>query len=688
MLAAVWLFRKELFDSFRNLWGVLCGRYARGYDQALDLLPRDPTSPDQVGPALLAVAVLETFLSSLAVRLWKRTTPAALALLPGILPCFILTDTPPSLLPLLAAVFSIVAQALSQSVRRRNAGEEGKAILLAALTAAGLLGLLLYLFPRDSYTPPITWDELTTKMDRWSQNQNDRGNLRAGLSGNPDSVDLSNLSALPNHSATVMQVKATRSMYLYLRGSSYADFDGVTWRRGAEQRWDSLPMLPYLGWRPEVSLTLVTMERVEQLYSTYQITALPSGAEAVSDAYLRNADGRMYYDLEFVTDPGPVEADEAYDRWVRDRCTQLPEETRAGVLAWWEENRGDLEAFPALNEEDMTSGLSVIVVGEDGTGRIGDTIQVSGYVDPDSRAAYLLAYAEAVAAKVSQAASYSRTPMRAPRDRDFCTWFLQEAEEGFCVHYASSCTALLRSLGIPARYVSGYVCKAVANENVSVSNLQAHAWVEAWIGGRWVQLEPTPGDATEFVESLIAAGEKPTPVAPETTEPATDQDPYLETMPPWSEEPTRPTRPVRDSGDISETSEGPGGDGDPSDTEPEAEPRDLTRFWTVLGVIGFIALVRGRRALALRLWNRKVSRAKGNDRARLLYRRILRLRKLGGGTVPEEVKALAYKATFSQHELTDAELYALQQLHNEQICRLGIANFWKRFWCKYVLAVI
>ena len=446
MLAAVWLFRKELFDSFRNLWGELCGRYARGYDQALDLLPRDPTSPDQVGPALLAAAVLETFLSSLAVRLWKRTTPAALALLPGILPCFILTDTPPSLLPLLAAVFSVVAQALSQSVRRRNAGEEGKAILLAALTAAGLLGLLLYLFPRDSYTPPITWDELTTKMDRWSQNQNDRGNLRAGLSGNPDSVDLSNLSALPNHSATVMQVKASRSMYLYLRGSSYADFDGVTWRRGAEQRWDSLPMLPYLGRRPEVSLTLVTMERVEQLYSTYQITALPSGAEAVSDAYLRNADGRMYYDLEFVTDPGPVEADEAYDRWVRDRCTQLPEETRAGVLAWWEENRGDLEAFPALSEEDMTSGLSVIVVGEDGTGRVGDTIQVSGYVDPDSRAAYLLAYAEAVAAKVSQAASYSRTPERAPRDRDFCTWFLQEAEEGFCVHYASSCTALLRAI--------------------------------------------------------------------------------------------------------------------------------------------------------------------------------------------------------------------------------------------------
>ena len=37
---------KELVESARNLWGVLCIRYARGYDQLQDYLPRDPTSPE------------------------------------------------------------------------------------------------------------------------------------------------------------------------------------------------------------------------------------------------------------------------------------------------------------------------------------------------------------------------------------------------------------------------------------------------------------------------------------------------------------------------------------------------------------------------------------------------------------------------------------------------------------------
>ena len=147
------LLRKELFESFRNLWGQLISRYALGYDQLRDLMLREPTSPAATGQALSFLGLVMALPVSCAVRWWKRSFPAALALLPGIVPCFILTDTPPALLPLLAAAASILVQIFSQSVRRREAGEEGKAIGLAALITGVLLGLLLLLFPRDSFEP-------------------------------------------------------------------------------------------------------------------------------------------------------------------------------------------------------------------------------------------------------------------------------------------------------------------------------------------------------------------------------------------------------------------------------------------------------------------------------------------------------------------------------------------------------
>lgn len=60
-----------------------------------------------------------------------------------------------------------------------------------------------------------------------------------------------------------------------------------------------------------------------------------------------------------------------------------------------------------------------------------------------------------------------------------------EARKGVCQDYAHLTLALLRAMGIPARYVSGYLHprrEAVIGETVAG---QSHAWVEAWTGGWW-----------------------------------------------------------------------------------------------------------------------------------------------------------------------------------------------------------
>ncbi|WP_435344615.1 transglutaminaseTgpA domain-containing protein [Haloarchaeobius sp. HRN-SO-5] len=73
--------------------------------------------------------------------------------------------------------------------------------------------------------------------------------------------------------------------------------------------------------------------------------------------------------------------------------------------------------------------------------------------------------------------------------------FLFEMEEGYCVYFASTMTMMLRSQGIPARYVVGYTPGQQVDENQwVVRGLDSHAWVEVYFPDvGWVRFDPTPG---------------------------------------------------------------------------------------------------------------------------------------------------------------------------------------------------
>ncbi|MBY6540570.1 transglutaminase family protein [Rhodococcus sp. BP-349] len=65
-------------------------------------------------------------------------------------------------------------------------------------------------------------------------------------------------------------------------------------------------------------------------------------------------------------------------------------------------------------------------------------------------------------------------------------------KKGVCQDYAHLTLVLLRSIGIPARYVSGYLhpnAEAVVGDSVEG---QSHAWIEAWTGSWW-GYDPTNG---------------------------------------------------------------------------------------------------------------------------------------------------------------------------------------------------
>ncbi len=64
-----------------------------------------------------------------------------------------------------------------------------------------------------------------------------------------------------------------------------------------------------------------------------------------------------------------------------------------------------------------------------------------------------------------------------------------EQKKGVCQDFAHLLLYILRSLGVPARYVSGYVCP---NKDGMRGEGATHAWVEAWIpNDGWVGVDPT-----------------------------------------------------------------------------------------------------------------------------------------------------------------------------------------------------
>ena len=71
---------------------------------------------------------------------------------------------------------------------------------------------------------------------------------------------------------------------------------------------------------------------------------------------------------------------------------------------------------------------------------------------------------------------------------------------GVCQDHAHAFIACARSLGIPARYVSGYLYSD------DLSHLASHAWAEAWLDGYWYCFDVTNGLARPERHLKLAIG--------------------------------------------------------------------------------------------------------------------------------------------------------------------------------------
>jgi transglutaminase-like putative cysteine protease len=80
-------------------------------------------------------------------------------------------------------------------------------------------------------------------------------------------------------------------------------------------------------------------------------------------------------------------------------------------------------------------------------------------------------------------------------------WFLFQQREGYCDYYASAMVLMLRSQGVPARWVRGYAGGEFDAERgvYVVRESVAHSWPEVYFPGfGWERFEPTPASYTNL----------------------------------------------------------------------------------------------------------------------------------------------------------------------------------------------
>ena len=149
-------------------------------------------------------------------------------------------------------------------------------------------------------------------------------------------------------------------------------------------------------------------------------------------------------------------------------------------------------------------------------------------------------------------------------------WFLTESHRGYCMHFASAAVLLLRSMGVPARYVSGFVADVPASGRVNVPDSAAHAWVEVYIDGYgWEPVEVTP--STPGALPARAARRSPRPPPPHAHAPR----PAAPPTPPRLHPPPTPSAALPNEGPEAPS---PPASGPPGRPSAGAGP-PLRRFW-------------------------------------------------------------------------------------------------------------
>lgn len=512
-----------------------------------------------------------------------------LAALAPLCACLVVVDTVPEQKYLFLLLLGVLLLLLTQTTRRKSAIQGARLLGMLTLPAALALAALFWAIPQEGYAGQENAAKAANAVVNWAQgltaSEEEQPWQAFGLELDAsgllsDRVDLSQIGPQTMGHYAVMTVTAPQTGPLYLRGCSFDTYDGKSWMNAGEP-YGEFALWPEGEPVGEVTVTTRTVHPV--MYFPYYPGEVDW--QQFTDGKLDNTESVTTYSFTQLRVPDGYRGWNIADGgYLLEPFLALPDDTRAGaekILA---------RIFP-------------------------DGVPDLAYFTREA--------ASAVAAYVGGSAVYDLGTKQMPGDaEDFALWFLEESDTGYCVHFATAATVLLRAAGIPARYVTGYLVDGKAGKSVTVRAENAHAWVEFYVDGvGWTMLEPTP-----------AAG--------------------------GDTESTQPTGvPSTLSGEQEEPSQAPDETVAPQETEVTGTRGGKSGWELYVAWAGALAVVViGQWRLRLCLRRRRQHRGEPNAQALARWQETVLLSRLLEEMPDKALLALAQKAKYSQHTITPEEL--------------------------------
>lgn len=146
---------------------------------------------------------------------------------------------------------------------------------------------------------------------------------------------------------------------------------------------------------------------------------------------------------------------------------------------------------------------------------------------------------------LNEMTTYTTSPGNAPSGVDIAEYFLFDSGKGFCQQYATTAALMYRLLGLPSRYVTGYMVtpsdfhkNSDGTYTAIATDEKAHAWVEVYVDGTgWIPTEVTFSQ-DEIDQGGSTAGDDNNPTEEPTSEEATTEPTENTTEPSDLTEPT------------------------------------------------------------------------------------------------------------------------------------------------------
>lgn len=336
----------------------------------------------------------------------------------------------------------------------------GRTLGLLVAQAIPLTVILFLFFPR---LPPL-----------WSVQLSGQKQATTGMSDSMSPGDFANLSQSTELAFRVeFPNRIPPRSEMYWRGLVFSEFDGVTWRPTKQLQRFWTPQMPVPNWlsptldtsrvdnQADNNAYRVILEKTGQpwLFGLDYPLARQRGIGLLSDFTLRhwdNVNQRLTYQVQWIDD-API----------------------------------DLQ----LSDPERQLNLQLPAAGNEQSRKFAKNMFVQNGQDP-------IKFAQALARWTQQQQfRYTLSPPALQQNR--VDEFLFGTRAGFCEHYSSSFTYLMRAAGVPARVVVGYQGGTLGRDGKSweVRQMDAHAWSEIWVEGRgWVRVDPTAFVSPDRVE--------------------------------------------------------------------------------------------------------------------------------------------------------------------------------------------